>query len=243
MKICYSFLLILILTFAAFAQRAGSVTVTGTVTDANHASIEGVKVVAEDADGKVFQTVTGESGDYEISVPKGDYTLRYSGGRGWAERTLVDFVWAADRHTKYDIDVILEISSQGVMVSEFVCEPARQDKKEPKCAYVSRLGKSDNAILRGNVLSTSSTGVPATKVTAANGDGRVYSVTADETGKYKLNLPRGKYDIAFDAAGFNRSVYKNFEVDETSLGERNLDIMLSHPAGINSIQRPVKQGK
>jgi hypothetical protein len=47
MKIYQSFLLMLLLTFAGFGQKDGPVTVTGTVTDANHAAIKGVKVVAE----------------------------------------------------------------------------------------------------------------------------------------------------------------------------------------------------
>lgn len=213
--------------------KTDRVVVTGVVADSNHAAIKGVKVIAEGTDGKVFQAVTGKNGDYEISVPKGDYTLRYSGGRGWADRTLVNFVWAAELQTKFYIDITLEISSQGVMVSELVCEPAKPGKEEPKCAYVSRIGKSDDAILSGNVCSIPLAGIAGAKVTAGSGDGRVYSATADETGKYKLNLPKGKYNIAFEAEYFNRSVYKNFEVDETSLGERNLDMMLSYQAILN----------
>lgn len=113
----------LLLTFAAVAQKDGPpVTFTGTITDASYAVIKGVNVFAEDTDGKVFQTVTGEAGDYEISLPKGDYVLRYVGGRGWADRTLLGFITSENVKKHYRLNVRLEVSLEGTMVSEMICD-------------------------------------------------------------------------------------------------------------------------
>lgn len=243
MKIYYCFLLILLPAFAAFAQKDGPETVTGTITDVNNAVIKGVKVFAQRSDGKVFQAVTAEDGNYEISVPKGDYVLRYVGGRGWSDRTLLGYITSEDVKEKYQLNVKLEASSEGAMVSEFTCEPAEPGKAHAKCSYGSRLVKSDHATVIGTVFNTTGAVITGTTVTATHSDGRIFSTESSVIGEYKLNVPKGMYKLEFVRQHFARSVYGNLEVDGASVGVRNLDVILTAKANINTIFVPARSGK
>jgi hypothetical protein len=63
----------LIIPAAAHAQEA---VLTGTVTDATSAVLPGVTITAVNtATGNKFETVTGESGAYRLSVRVGEYVI------------------------------------------------------------------------------------------------------------------------------------------------------------------------
>jgi len=238
MKFCTSAFLILLTTLFVVAQEE-RVTLRGVVTDRNHASIPNVRISAESNPGKVFSTITNENGEYLISLPKGDYVLKYNPGRGnhlWAERTLVGYIQGPSFKEAYDITVALGINSEGAMVTETVAFPVEPGKNTPPARSECRLVRRDNAILSGTAFDINGAVITETLVKATNGEKTVYSAKTNSEGVYSLNLPKGEYKIEFLRQHFRVGGYENFKVDEGSFGERNLDIILFAFENINSIE-------
>lgn len=214
--------------------KKDSAILKGVVADTGHAPIKGVPVIVERSDGKIFQTATGEDGSYSITLEKGDYIIRYSAWKPWAERSLAGYIRTADFKPVYPISVTLRLNQHGTIVSEVEC-PLPPTRQGLDCKLVDRLIKADEATLYGTVYDQKREPIPRAVITATGKDGKAYTALSDWRGVYKLDLPKGEYEItfSFESTSF---VYKNIKVDEASFGERNLDIIL-YPAGFGDLTK------
>lgn len=237
MKLSFVLVFILMITLAVFPQKTENGRFAGKVTDTAGAVIPGVNVKASGADSKAFSTLTNNKGEYEISLPKGDYTLSYSGVKGFADRTMFGFVRAASFKDRYDVDTVLDTSLEGVMVTELTAVPEGTRPENPGRCFISR---SDRLTLVGIVIDINQARIPDATISAAEKGGKVYSARSDSEGKYKLELPKGEYTVAFSRAFFGTVAF-DLKVDQFSA--RSIDTLLEAQPQINVIEIPVKGTK
>jgi hypothetical protein len=94
----------------------------------------------------------------------------------------------------------------------------------------------DRGTVTGIVSDSSGATVPGAEVAVANtGTGATYRTQANHQGQYSVpNLPSGKYQAIFQAAGFKRLVRADLEIRATEV--QRLDVTLEVGAVTDSIQ-------
>lgn len=237
-----------LMSLAVWAQKSPgkieTAVLKGRVTDTAGAVIQKVRVVAVGADGTKLKTHTDDNGNYELAVKKGTYTVNYLDAPGFARASKAGYVTSADFKADYRIDVVLEPSDEGGMVSEFICRPAAPGKSDDlNCEYVSRIVRSGTAIIKGRVFDLEGAVVAKAEVRIISKDGRIYRTQTNDIGHYKIELPEGQYKAEFDADHFGTTGFENLEVTSNSMGLRNIDAALAAHVNINTITVPVKPGQ
>ncbi|REJ77853.1 MAG: hypothetical protein DWQ47_15940 [Acidobacteria bacterium] len=114
-SLLYTFITILVLAFGVLAQNTG--TIEGRVVDVTGAVIVGASVTVE-ADGFQKNTVTNESGTFEIErVPAGTYAVRIQ-SPGFAEFTRTNVTVTAGRPASVEAALEVEAVETEVSVTE-----------------------------------------------------------------------------------------------------------------------------
>jgi hypothetical protein len=237
MKFRLCVIVIFLLASNVFPQALEKARLTGTVTDTAGASISGVRVTARSSAGKEVSAVADEKGDYAISLPKDDYVLIYSGAIGFAERTILGFIKSSNFRSHYEIDARLDINPEGSIITELTASPEGDRREGSVRCFISR---SDHLTLVGTVVDSNQARISGAAVSAADKGGRVYTVTTDNEGRYKLDLPKGEFTIAFGGAFFS-TVRFDLKVDQ--LGVRSIDALLEAGPQINTIEVSEKKDR
>lgn len=114
----------------------------GSIRDKNEEDIAGIKVILTDIQGKKYETLTSESGHYEIPVREGIYDVEIVGAKGLASAKYEKFEITKKQ---YYLDAVLEIDSKDYpLVTELVCEPNQFSSSLTNCVLITNNPSKEN---------------------------------------------------------------------------------------------------
>ncbi len=98
-------ILVLILGLTVFVNAQNTV-LSGTVYDINKAVVVGTEILIKDTNNKIYKTKSDDSGEYEVTLPFGDYTIEFS-QTGFKILRVINL--KINSETKKTFDVTLEV--------------------------------------------------------------------------------------------------------------------------------------
>ena len=80
--------------------------------------------------------------------------------------------------------------------------------------------------LSGTIYDPFGAVVPGAVISASNKSAGVFRTSTDVEGSYRLNLLAGNYEIAITAPGFEKLVYKDLRIVNSTFGKMNFDLVI-----------------
>ncbi len=210
MKVLQILVLIFGLIVLANGQNAEKIFVlSGTVFDSAKAVVPATEVIAENKDGRNFQTTSDENGIYRLSIPYGEYTVIFNkDGFKKSIYTNVNNLLLPERK----LEVNLEVGSCSDCNGEMILD----DEVETK-------NKTNKIYLRGIITDQVGAVIQKAKI-EIRGNKQKLTVATDENGLYEISLPEGIYTIEFEAPGHKSYKIKDYRIKSNQ--SMSLDIAL-----------------
>lgn len=206
MKILQILVFFLCLCGLGFSQSQKTFTLKGTVYDINKARIPGTDISIKSIDNKVFKTRTNDSGEYEITLPIGNYNVEFS---QIGFKTLVVSGLSVNSTIVKNLDIVLDVGR---------CEDCNG------ALYGKRW--DDLTLLSGYIYDSNGAVIHDAEITFSDfGNKTIKTITTNSQGWFNIAMPNGLYSILVKAKGF-----KDFKIDRYfATGTRkglNLDVVL-----------------
>lgn len=187
-------LTVLFVAVAAAQGKQGANIVKGRVIDENYGAIADTRISFIDRKGNNYQVISEADGSFRIDVPPDVYTVTavYTKHEAW-DRLLLDGLHLSPATFK-SITITLKVNKEEVKIhgSPVTGVPQKSSK-----TGVRRID-SQNVVLVGTVYDRQGSVCPGIRVTLRNKKGKVFVSTSNDEGRYRIEVPTGRYSVKFD---------------------------------------------
>jgi hypothetical protein len=206
MKFLQILVLISCFCFSAYGQSSNKVfSLSGTVYDINKAVVVGAEITVNNTKGKIHKARTNDSGEYEIVLPIGSYTITFN-QNGFKTLRVINL--EVNSEIKKNLDVTLEVGR---------CEDCNG------ALYGERW--DDFAILSGVIYDSSGAAIENAKISFRDSENKERNIKTGKNGGYKIKLPNGVYSIEVQATGFKVFKIEKYKATGTYNGMK-FDVVL-----------------
>lgn len=188
------------------ALAKDTVTLRGSIYDANGALIPQVKITATNKEGRIIESVTDNEGKYSLRLPVNKYD----------DKDIRDFEIA-----KYNL--IIDGTNSGlnkVSFDNFGISPSLSgmyvDFALDTFVNINKI-KIEYVIIKGKVADKNGAFVPNLLIKFINQNGKTFQTASKENGSYSIKLPIGKYQIVAEDSSSKECIFINKQKEITVL--------------------------
>ena len=197
-------ILVLVIGFSV-CVNAQNIVLSGTVYDINKAIIPGTEIIIKDTNNKTYKATSDDRGEYEISLPFGDYKIEF-GSAGFKILRVINL--KINSETKKTFDVTLEVGR---------CQDCNG------AIYGKRW--DDSAVLTGIVYDSTGAVIEKAQISFKDSEKKEIITRTNKDGSYKVEIENGIYSIEVNATGFKAFKIEKYKATGTRDGMR-FDVVL-----------------